>query len=233
MISICHAVFTKPGLTLQVAGDVVLNLIVTRGAEEQSPVHQRELFEHRQRPVTQSTVDHVSLARAEGRQDEPAEQHGQHVSDWILLSLCVMHLGTRGKRRSIYTLCYYHLVSVDTFIMVRPWTFMCADTLFLMFFIFITFTLLLFTAHIWTYFKWEALWVAKCFINKLLLHNWEQQQTEKPEYTTDVLIYMHREDVVQHLYSVFSMKCNTHFPLCSVFFLSLPTPTGISVSFAS
>lgn len=62
----------KPGLTLKVTGDVVLNLIVAWGAEEQSPVHQRELFEHRQRPVAQRTVDHVSLARTEGRQDEPA-----------------------------------------------------------------------------------------------------------------------------------------------------------------
>lgn len=59
-------------LTLEVTGDVVLDLVVARRAEEQSPVHQRKLFEHRQRPVAQRAVDHVPLARAEGRQDEPA-----------------------------------------------------------------------------------------------------------------------------------------------------------------
>lgn len=67
----CHAVTLNPGLTLQVAGDIVLDLLVAWGAEEQSPVHQRELLEHRQRPVAQRTVHYVSLARAEGRQDEP------------------------------------------------------------------------------------------------------------------------------------------------------------------
>lgn len=62
----------RAALTLEVTGDVVLDLVVARRAEEQSPVHQRKLFEHRQRPVAQRAVDHVPLARAEGRQDEPA-----------------------------------------------------------------------------------------------------------------------------------------------------------------
>lgn len=59
------------GLTLEVAGDVVLDLIVARRAEKEGPVHQGELLEHWQGSVAQSTVDHVPLAGAESRQDEP------------------------------------------------------------------------------------------------------------------------------------------------------------------
>lgn len=62
----------KLGLTLQVAGDVVLNLIVARRAEKQGPVDQRKLLEHWQGSVAQCTVDHVPLAGTESGQDEPA-----------------------------------------------------------------------------------------------------------------------------------------------------------------
>lgn len=61
-----HATILKPGLTLKVAGDVILNLFVARRAEKQRPVHQRKLLKHGQRSVAQRAVDHVSLARTEG-----------------------------------------------------------------------------------------------------------------------------------------------------------------------
>ena len=62
----------KRGLTLEVAGDIVLNLVVARRAEKQGPVYQRKLLEHWQGSVAQCTVEHVPVAGAESRQDEPA-----------------------------------------------------------------------------------------------------------------------------------------------------------------
>lgn len=54
--------------------NVILDLVVPRRAEEQGAVHQGELLKHGQRSVAKCTVDHVPLARAEGRQDKPAKQ---------------------------------------------------------------------------------------------------------------------------------------------------------------
>lgn len=68
---VSHSTLLKAGLTLKVAGDIVLDLVVARRAEKQSPVHQRKLLKHGQRSVAQRAVDHVPLAGAEGRQDEP------------------------------------------------------------------------------------------------------------------------------------------------------------------
>lgn len=62
----------KLGLTLQVAGDVILNLIMARWAEKQGPIDQRKLLEHWQGSVAQCTVDHVPLAGTESGQDKPA-----------------------------------------------------------------------------------------------------------------------------------------------------------------
>ena len=68
------------------AGDVVLNLVVSRGAQEESAVHQGELLKHRQGPVAQGTVDHVPLAGAQGRQYKPIERHrGPFTLYWFLL----------------------------------------------------------------------------------------------------------------------------------------------------
>lgn len=75
----------KPALTLEVAGDVVLNLVVARGAEKQSPVHQGELFEHGQRSVAQRTVDHVPLARTEGWQNKPTGRNMDDIFETTLL----------------------------------------------------------------------------------------------------------------------------------------------------
>lgn len=61
-----------PALTLEVAGDVILDLVVARRAEKQGPVHQRELLKDRQGSVAQRAVDHVPLAGTERRQDKPA-----------------------------------------------------------------------------------------------------------------------------------------------------------------
>jgi len=74
-------VLSKPRLTLKVAGDVVLDLVVAWRAEEQSPVHQRKLFKHGQRSVAQRTVHQVPPARAQRRQDEPAGRHGRRQHD--------------------------------------------------------------------------------------------------------------------------------------------------------
>ena len=57
------------------AGDVVLDLVVARGAQEERAVHQGELLKHRQGPVAQGTVDHVALAGAQGRQYKPIGPH--------------------------------------------------------------------------------------------------------------------------------------------------------------
>lgn len=64
----------RASLTLQVTRNVILDLVVSRRAEKQGAVHQGELLEHGQRSVAKGTVDHVPLARAEGRQDKPAKQ---------------------------------------------------------------------------------------------------------------------------------------------------------------
>ena len=58
----CVRAYVTP--TLQVTGHVVLNLVVSGGAEEQRSVHQGELLEYGQRPVTQGTVHHVPVAGA-------------------------------------------------------------------------------------------------------------------------------------------------------------------------
>lgn len=50
--------------------NIIFDLIVSRWAQEQSSVHQRELFEHRERPVAQGTVYHVPVAGAEGCKNE-------------------------------------------------------------------------------------------------------------------------------------------------------------------
>lgn len=81
----------KPRLTLKVARDIILNLIMAWRAEEQRPIHQRKLLEHRQRPVAQRTVDHVPLARAESWQDKPTER--QQRKNTVIKSLYLKSSG--------------------------------------------------------------------------------------------------------------------------------------------
>lgn len=50
---------------MEVAGNIIVNLVVARRAEKQGPIHQGKLLEHRQGPVAQRTVEHVPLAGAE------------------------------------------------------------------------------------------------------------------------------------------------------------------------
>lgn len=70
----------RRGLTLEVAGDVILNLVVAWRAEKQGPVHQGKLLKHRQGSVAQRTVDHVPLAGAESWQDKPAGEEASAVT---------------------------------------------------------------------------------------------------------------------------------------------------------
>lgn len=67
--------------TLEVTGNIILDLVVPRRAKEQGAIHQWELLKHRQRSVAKGTVDHVPLAGAEGRQDKPAKQ-GREIIRW-------------------------------------------------------------------------------------------------------------------------------------------------------
>lgn len=58
---------------LKMTRNIIFDLIVSRRAQEQSSIHQRELFEHREGPVAQSTVHDIPVAGAEGRENEFAQ----------------------------------------------------------------------------------------------------------------------------------------------------------------
>lgn len=55
------------------ARHIVLDLIMSSRAQEQGPVHQGELLKDRQGAVAQGTIDHVPVAGAQSRQDEPPQ----------------------------------------------------------------------------------------------------------------------------------------------------------------
>lgn len=74
-------------LTLKMARNIVLDLVVARGTQEERSIHQGELLEHRQCPVAQGTVNHIPLAGAKGRQYKPTGRHGIYSNLYIIYIL--------------------------------------------------------------------------------------------------------------------------------------------------